>query len=315
MTLHVFANIVTPFGTAANNRGETEGNATTLHKLVWQGQPHTSVSAEAIRFALRRRLAAVDGQQVQRIWNEETRRNEWNDADSKGVPKFDAKSAIKFVDDDLLGYMSAEAAKEEGGKGSANVRRAILEVTRAIALTPWPGDVVFNAASPRATGAAAKGESDNPVPYAAEIHATRYQYGLAITPKSLHEPERAAVALRALATLGTVAGNHSRFLFDFSPASIVLRVTDDPAPRLLYCFESTDEGRTVDVPMLVQRVEWGDIEPKELILGGEIVQSEAGRKLRELGAWPATDASGAGVKAAVEEACDRVAGATADKGG
>ena len=30
VSLHVFANIVTPFGTAANNRGENEGNVTTL---------------------------------------------------------------------------------------------------------------------------------------------------------------------------------------------------------------------------------------------------------------------------------------------
>jgi CRISPR-associated protein Cst2 len=35
--LHVFANIVTPYGTAANNRGETEGNVTTLQKLIWMG--------------------------------------------------------------------------------------------------------------------------------------------------------------------------------------------------------------------------------------------------------------------------------------
>lgn len=313
MTVHLFANIVTPFGTAANNRGETEGNSTTLHKLVWQGQPHTSVSAEAIRFALRRRLATADGLKVHRTWNEDTRRNEWNDTDRDGVPKFNEKSAAKFADDDLLGYMSAEAAKEEGGKGSANVRRAVLEITRAISLTPWPGDVVFNAASPRATGAAAKGEGDNPVPYAAEIHATRYQYGLAITPDHLREPERAAVALRALAELGTVAGNHSRFLFDFSPASIVLRVTDDPAPRLLYCFQATDEGKAVDVPDLLDRVEWGDIEPAELILGGDVVKSDAGLRLREHGAWPSSTEAGAGVKAAVEEACERIAGATVDR--
>src|SRR5207245_905301 len=37
MSLHVFANIVTPYGTAANNHGETEGNVTTLQKLIWMG--------------------------------------------------------------------------------------------------------------------------------------------------------------------------------------------------------------------------------------------------------------------------------------
>ena len=38
MSLHVFANVVTPFGTAANNRGDNEGtNITPLQKLLWLG--------------------------------------------------------------------------------------------------------------------------------------------------------------------------------------------------------------------------------------------------------------------------------------
>ncbi len=50
MSLHVFANFVTQFGTAANNRAETEGNVSTLQKLLWMGETHSTVSAEAIRF-------------------------------------------------------------------------------------------------------------------------------------------------------------------------------------------------------------------------------------------------------------------------
>ena len=76
--------------------------------------------------------------------------------------------------------MTAEAAKEEGEAGSANVRRAVLEVTRAVSLTPWAGDVTFNAASPGATPSAQK-KGSNPVPYGTEVHATRYQYGIALT--------------------------------------------------------------------------------------------------------------------------------------
>jgi len=55
--VYMFGTIVTHHGTAANNRAETEGNITTLQKLLWKGHIHTTVSAEAIRFALRRRLA------------------------------------------------------------------------------------------------------------------------------------------------------------------------------------------------------------------------------------------------------------------
>ena len=181
MSLHVFANFVTPFGTAANNRAETEGNITTLQKLLWMGETHSTVSAEAIRFALRRILAGDE--ETNRSWNENDRANVWKDNQFKGWAKEKDKT---FIDDDLLGYMIAEAAKEEGEAGSASVRRAVLEVTRAVSLTPWAGDVTFNAASPGATPSASKGEnkSKNPVPYGTEVHATRYQYGIALTPRT-----------------------------------------------------------------------------------------------------------------------------------
>ena len=170
MSLHVFANFVTPFGTAANNRAETEGNITTLQKLLWCGETHSTVSAEAIRFALRRRLGASEA--TNREWDEGERANGWKDPDFKGWKK---ESGNTYIDDDLLGYMTAEAAKEEGASGSANVRRAVLEVTRAVSLMPWPGDVTFNAASPGATPSAQK-KGSNPVPYGTELHATRYQW-------------------------------------------------------------------------------------------------------------------------------------------
>ena len=216
MSQHLFAAIVTHHGTAGNNRGETDGNVTTLQKLLWQGQVHTTVSAEAVRFALRRRMASNELKGTNRKWNEETRTNTWQDPQFKG---WKGENGHTYIDDDLLGYMTAEAAKEEGKSGSANVRRAVLEVTRAISLLPWSGDVTFNAASPGATPSAAK-KGNNPVPYGTEFHATRYQYGIALTPERLHKKDRAKTAVTALCDLAEVAGNHGRFLFDFSPESV-----------------------------------------------------------------------------------------------
>lgn len=270
MTIHYFANIITPYGTAANNRGENQGNATTLQKLLWQGRTHSTVSAEAIRFALRRRLEAAAEGSCNRTYNEDARTNEWQDHEFKG---WAGKGDI-FADDDLLGFMKAEAAKEEKdaegnrAKGSTTARRAVLEITRAVSLTPWAGDVMFNAASPGATPSAAK-KGANPVPYAVEVHATRYQYGLAMTPARLKDPARAKLAIEALCALGEVAGNHARFLYDFSPESVVFRLTDDPAPRLLYCF--TEKDGVVAFPQLIARVKAQDIAAKELVIGGAVV--------------------------------------------
>lgn len=297
MSLHVFANFVTPFGTAANNRAETEGNITTLQKLLWMGETHSTVSAEAIRFALRRRLGAIE--ETNRSWDEDDRVNAWKDHQFKGWATEKGKT---HIDDDLLGYMIAEAAKDDGsddGKGSANVRRAVLEVTRAISLTPWAGDVTFNAASPGATPSAQK-KGSNPVPYGTEVHATRYQYGIALTPERLRDKSRAAKAVSALCNLGTVAGNHGRFLFDFSPEAVVLRLTDDPAPRLLYCFETDDDGKTVLSPKLLQRIAAKDLDSKELLLGVSDLKSKLATEMEAVGV------AVSGVKAACAAAVERI---------
>lgn len=284
MSLHVFANVVTSFGTAANNRAENEGNITTLQKLLWQGETHSTVSAEAIRFALRRVLGGLE--KTNRTWDEAARANVWEDHQFKNWAKDTGET---YIDDDLLGFMTAEAAKEDGsgdGKGSANVRRAVLELTRAVSLTPWAGDVTFNSASPGATPSASKGDknkSKNPVPYGTELHATRYQYGVALTPERLRDKTRAAKAIHALCNLGTVAGNHGRFLFDFSPDTVVIRLTQDPAPRLLYCFDTTDDGRTVGASALLSRIANGDVDPKELIVGVSDLQSTLASLLKAKG--------------------------------
>lgn len=300
MSMHVFANVVTSFGTAANNRAETEGNITTLQKLLWMGETHSTVSAEAIRFALRRRLSTLEDAGTNRAWDEDERVNGWKDHQFKGWASENGKT---YVDDDLLGYMIAEAAKEDGsddGKGSAKVRRAVLEVTRAVSLTPWPGDVTFNAASPGATPSAAKKGANNPVPYGTEVHATRYQYGIALTPERLRDKSRAAKAVSALCNLGTVAGNHGRFLFDFSPDAVVFRITEDPAPRLLYCFDTLDDGRSVVATKLFNRISAEDITANELIVGVSDTNSELAKAFEE------AKVTVLGVKKACEAAIEQI---------
>ena len=301
MSLHLFGNIVTHHGTAANNRGENEGNLTTLQKLIWHGQVHSTVSAEAIRFALRRRMLE-DRQNLNRVWDEDARCNRWQD------PTF--ASFADYMDSDLLGFMSADAAKEEtdpgegngeGGegkkkkaKGTATVRRSVLEVTRAVSLLPWFGDVAFGAASPGATPSAAK-KGVNPVPYSGELHATRYQYGFALTPERLHDASRALLALRYLASLGPVAGNHARFFYDFSPESLVLRITQDPSPRILYCFELEDGQPRLAT--LLARVRSGDVLPSEIYVGGAVATTQEAKELAGLGCCVEP-----GVKGTVERA-------------
>ncbi len=246
-----------------------EGNITTLQKILWKNEVHTTVSAEAIRWALRYFWQRSKGKEsVNRRWNEETAEHEWQDQTWKSWTSNDEveRSQPTFIDDDAMGFMLAEAAstdgndtldslkdekkkldeefkqlskaeqKEAGGKslkerikllndqikvmsqGTTDKRRGALEVTRAISLAPFAGDITFNAKS---------GKKTNVSLYGTEVHATRYQYGIALTPDSLREPTRVLDVIDAITGLSEVAGNQSRFLYDFAPESIVFRWAED----------------------------------------------------------------------------------------
>src|SRR5207248_3165269 len=94
---------------------------------------------------------------------------------------------------------------------------------------------------------------------------------------------RAAKAIDALCNIGTVAGNHGRFLFDFSPEAVVIRLTADPAPRLLYCFSTEDDGKTVTADALIKRLQAGDVAKGELILGVSDLESSLVKQFAEVG--------------------------------
>lgn len=291
MTFHLFGNILTGYGTAANNRGENEGNITTLQKILWKNEVHTTVSAEAIRWALRYYWQTVgNGDEVNRQWNDQTNDNDWQ------TPAFDPE---RYIDDDVLGFMRAEGAKvdaseekpakkkgEKAPKGTTTARRGVLEVTRAVSTQPYSGDITFNAKS---------GQKGSTSLYGTEVHATRYQYGFAMTPARLHQHDRVIEVLKGLTSLGEVAGNHSRFLYDFSPDSLVLRWTHDFSPRLLYCFEEDSDG-DLTMPDLVRRIEARDLDPQELWIAGAAAETDDGEKLKQLGVHV-----NPGIKSAVNE--------------
>lgn len=372
MSKHLFALVHTPYGTAANNRGETDGNITTLQKLLWKNEVHTTVSAEAIRWAFRYYWQQLDQTSVNRVWDNEKNDHKWTDPKWLGWNP-DVRNGVIYDDDDVLGFMEAlaaskendiayaipqrqrdlredvSAAEEEGDaktvektikkfdefqksltaleakwkalseiqpsdddavkqkiaslendvkklrksmglKGVTLNRRGALEVTRAISLSPFEGDITFNAKS---------GEKTTTSLYGTEVHATRYQYGIALTPDSLRDKSRTLKVVDAVIRLGEVGGNHSRYLFDFSPDSVVFRWTDDFAPRMLYGFDMNPKG-DVSFGALVQKVKDGDIDAKELFIGGAIVHSLDEETKKTLAGATISTGGAVGVKAAAE---------------
>jgi CRISPR-associated protein Cst2 len=266
--MHLFGNVVTAQGVAANNRGENEGNVSTLQKIIRNGVQYTTVSAEAIRYAIRD-LWKEDAKENAKVkLNREVtfRTSTWKDREF-------GEGWEKYIDNDVLGYMHAK-------KETAS-RRGVLEITRAVSTTPWPGTLSHNFAQPFANPIG----NENPIPYQAEIHDARYQYGFAMTPDALEQDKvlRTTKTLNALQNLGRVAGNHARYLFDFSPEVIVLRWTADPAPRILLCVDENERGE-LGLDRLVARLKSGDVDPKELIVGTAVESIRGTNELRKLGA-------------------------------
>lgn len=342
MSKHLFGLVVTPYGTAANNRGENEGNITTLQKILWNGEMHTTVSAEAIRWALRY-FWQRKGIAVNRVWSDERSDHEWSDqmwlpwTDPEGT----GKGKESYIDDDVLGFMLAEAADSDGSdsaeglskekdeldkrykalakeeqkseagkeikkkikdlddkikllkKGTCDKRRGALEVSRAISLTPFAGDITFNAKS---------GTKTNTSLYGTEVHATRYQYGIALTPESLRVKSRGLDVVDAVTSLSEVAGNHSRFLYDFSPDAVIYRWTDDFAPRMLYGFSSAD-AQSLSIPGILGRIKQGDINASELIVGATTPNTFDSKTMAE---FESLKVKVMGVKAAADEVKNRM---------
>ncbi|MEZ2236652.1 MULTISPECIES: type I-B CRISPR-associated protein Cas7/Cst2/DevR [unclassified Microcoleus] len=267
MSKHLFVTVVTPTAIAANNRGEGDGSTlSTLQKITCGNHQYTTISAEAIRWAIREYLQNTCESQVNRTFNpDDDKYHLKGEKDKKGA----TYSPTEFIDDDLFGYMDAK--KGADNEDATKKRRGVLEVSRAISLDPYWGDIAFGS-----TG----GQKGKTSIHSTEIHRTAYQYTIALTPESLKKPERAVLTLDAMAAIRHVGGNHSRFLYEFRPESIVIRITNDPSPWIMNCFKRIDES--IGCPQLVRLVKVKDIPASELIVAGEIVDTY-GEQLKDLG--------------------------------
>ena len=134
------------------------------------------------------------------------------------------------------------------------------------------------------------------------MHTTEYQYSFGLNLSDIVNKANISHLLDAIVDPPQVAGNHSRFAYDFSPASIVLRVTREHSSRIQNCFEHDDQNRSITAVRLLERVRSGDIPASDLIVGGDIARTEEGEQLRSLGV-----AVHSGVKAAMFEARKNIA--------
>ncbi len=327
-THYIYGTVLTSEAVAANNRGDTVGNTTTLQKVFHQDDLHTSVSAESIRFAIRYRFQ-LEGltDKLNRTYElieegkgsnyklkyKDEKRSYWDVKWDEEKRAYRSLSGKVYLDDDLLGFMNAEkgrtekeddataqandvtSAKKRPPKGKADIWMSPLAVGRALSLRPYRGELSFNCVS-------GKKDEDDLSLYNAEMHCTEYQYSFGLNLSSVIKKENVNHLIDAIIDLPPVAGNHARFAYDFSPASIVLRVTSAHSSKIQNCFEHDEDNRTFTVKRLIKRVENEDIQASELIIGGELSATEEGKRLAELGVRVVP-----GVKKAADEARQHIA--------
>jgi CRISPR-associated protein Cst2 len=312
-THYLYGTILTNEAVAANNRGDNIGNTTTLQKVFHQDDVHTSVSAEAIRFALRYRFQLEATAPVNRSYDSSTGKLEYQD---EKRTQWNPQEEV-FIDDDLMGFMDAEAAakekeeevdteeeseepktkkRKEKLKGKTTKRQSPLAIGRAVSLRPYRAELSFNCVS----GEKAKGQLSL---YSAEMHTTEYQYSFGLNLGDVVKKKHIASLIEAIIDPPQVAGNHSRFAYDFSPASIVLRVTNAHSSKIQNCFEHDEEERSYTISRLINRIESGDVPASEIIIGGDVTKTEEGKKLQALGVTVFN-----GVTAAANQARTRIAG-------
>ena len=138
MARYLYGAVLTGPAVASNNRGENSGNMAMLQHVFWGGHDHTTVSSEAIRFAIRYRAQLEDEAQVNRLFD--------NEGGKWAYRVKDVYNPEKYADDDIFGFMNAQAAKQNGtdgdadaetagkrkkAKGTIDKRRAPLAVARA----------------------------------------------------------------------------------------------------------------------------------------------------------------------------------------
>jgi CRISPR-associated protein Cst2 len=273
MTTYIHGTCVTAKKVASNNLGESDGNFLTIQK-VWDGdEKYSTVSGDAIRFAVRRRFVEIFGAvRMNRIYNSDTRENDWKDL------KFDAwfqenKTAAQqvFVDDDILGFVK-QVSKGTLPQG----RKSALEVSRAISMSPYKDDNFNYFTSSGATPGAATAKMQDakksaPTPRTMEAHLTRYLYSFSLNVdhiKSKPQKETAINVVESLMNIGPVAGSNSRNLYDFSPESCIIRIAEDPSLRTNFL---TEENGVVNVNKFINFVKNTTDNYTKYILAGDVV--------------------------------------------
>lgn len=231
-----------------NGSDKEVDNINPIKKVTMQnGEELPYVSSQAIRRALRDKLEEL-GSELSPVGQSST---------DKGAPKTEM-NPIKYIDDDLFGYMDASKGKD-GEKGTSDVRTSPIRVESLLALATYKGDLDY------ATNFMGKKIGLDANIFETEIHSGVYRGTILIELDRIgketvlkdeksreletrdlvdnsEKAERVKNFLNAFQMLWS-QGRQSRFLADISPKFIAAGLMKSKNPIFLEAVELNEDGK------------------------------------------------------------------------
>lgn len=297
-------------GISSNNRGRTENSKTTLQMIRIGGEVFPILTGTCLRNGILETMIKTNDGSFEFNRKRDSplkfNRKRLHSENQLAVEYESYLNPRKYADDDIRGGLQAlskddrKTIQAQMGDDFVAKRSSPMKVSIFVSSTPYLGDTIMFQ-SPKTTFKALenpsrkkttkKGEdvdfsnSDNSSLLVTEAHPTFFQGAITLAVDDFIDPTRVEpLLLGGIDQMSDeVAGNHSRALMDFSPCSVILRVTNDHCARMkTRCFETVES-----CPEVIDLLKNEDYDPSEFILGGEIVKKmdkETASKLKELGA-------------------------------
>jgi len=198
----------------------------------------------------------------------------------------------KFTDNDAYGFMETQSDAQ------ADKKRSPVEVNQAVSMTPFENNRLFYSTAGE--------KKEKTSVHGVEFHPCRYQFSFGIRPIGFAVKSNIFGVIESFKLLNRVGGNHARFMYDFSPESVIFRVTHDFAHRSMNCMRQIAGGRVEFNEPFLNKVEAGDVDLSEFYIGGYAAVGLA-EQMKTAGIDPTKFAYfGKSVMKAFEMVCDRL---------
>jgi CRISPR-associated protein Cst2 len=262
--MNIFGVALTNQALSSNNRSENDDNYSNLQKIQKNGETYTVVSS----FAWRNRMREVFKEADLKV----NRERFYDPENPQPSVKYNDKINIEeYIDDYTFGYVIANKKEKKDKLSNTNMgiqRKSVVLFNHAVSTSPFEGDTILQQYPKQYWKEEKEGKGGGLLQN--EIHCTSYQIPFALEHIEKWPNEKwVGEVLKAIGNIGLVAGNHARSLFDFSPSSIIIRVSESSAYQFdQYGFDQ--KGNFSDIKSIKSLIKQNS--RKDFWFGGKIVE-------------------------------------------